>query len=288
MTEIRITRAGEPEFAACLALLPRMAGMPAEFLVARLDGRLAGVAAVLWRSWADPNGFPLAVEVTPAARRRGVGRRLVDAARDLVQGETPGLWSFASHDLDGPVAAFLAACGFEPSKRRRMFQLGMRDVLNTIEPLLERLRARGHAPEAPRIIPLREAPLGKIAWMMSESFGGGPIGARASLEQRIDDPQLNANDRSLALMIDDLPAAVLLLHRQEDIGVVDNRLVAPRWRRSWPSALLLAEGLRRGLAEGVELVRFTSEETSTDTMMLAARQGAETVDEQAFYYASAG
>lgn len=289
MPDITIERPGEPELAACLALLPAARGLPAEFLIARIAGDLAGAGALVWRSWSEPNGFPLLVEVAPPMRRRGVGRALVAAAAELARGEMPGLWSAAAVDLNGDQAAFLLASGFEPLRRQRMFQTSPEQMLAAVEPLTALLRSRGHAPEDAHIVRLAEAPLEEIGWMVSEDFGGGPLSALRSLRQRLTDRPLEQEDRSLVLLIDQAPAAVILAHRNGDLGLVDARFVAPVWRRSWPGAVVLEEALRRAKTDGLTRIRFLSDEATDDTMSFARRLAAETLSEQAYFYrATAG
>ena len=284
MTGITIKPALEAELAACLALIPLARGLPVEFLLARNEGRLAGAAAVLWRSWSTPGGFPLMIEVLPDERRRGVGRALVAGAAALVAREAPGLWSAQALDLAGDQAAFLAACGFLPRKRQHHFQVRADEIQARIGRLMARLRARGLVPDDARVVPLAEAPLPEVGWLVSADFGGGPFSAHRRLRQR----EAMAGDRSLVLLVGEEPAAVLLLHREGEIGFVDIRLVAPGWRRSWPLPLVMEEMLRRGEADGLKHWRFLSDETNRDTMSLAHRQDAQTLAEQAyFYYAAA-
>src|SRR5258708_7744717 len=104
MSTVSVGPASEAEAVACLALLPEVPPSPAEFLIARQDGRLAGAAAVVWRSWAKPGGFPVRVHVLPTMRRQGVGRRLMTEAVGLATGEAEGLWSLEPETLEGPAA----------------------------------------------------------------------------------------------------------------------------------------------------------------------------------------
>jgi GNAT superfamily N-acetyltransferase len=277
----------EHEAPACLALLPETRGMQTELLIARRDGDLAGAAALVWQSWSSPGGFPVAVRVLPAERRRGVGRRLLQRAADLAAPETDGLWSAEPLDLDSPAALFLQACGFEPRRRQHHF-LGRVDVMiEHLSPLLHRARRRGRIPPDARIVPLPQAPLDEVGWLVSAELGGGPIRALQGLRLRGAEAQAGA-DRSLAVLQGEKTAAVILWRVQEQVAVIDARVVAPGWRGDWPNLVLLEAALVRMKAEGVEAFRFHCDEGVRDTLSLARRCDAEETARNAlFYYAIA-
>jgi GNAT superfamily N-acetyltransferase len=284
MSTLAVARAQEAEAAACLALLPEARQLPAELLVARRDGVLAGAAAVIWQSWAKPGGFPLLIHVLPDLRRQGVGRELMAAAKALAAGETDGLWSLEAVDLDGPAAAFLAASGFEPARRQQFFQARTAAMRERLGPLLERLRARGRIPADARVVPLREAPLEEVSWLVSKEFGGGPFRALNLLAGRNRNTGISTEDKSQVLVYAGRVGAVVLARMDYGVGVVDARVVAPGLRGDWASALVLEQVLERAEAEGVAEFRFHCDETVLDTLHVARRAGARQAATKALFY----
>ena len=280
MGRITVTHASESEAPACLALLPQLKGAPAEFLIAREDGVLAGAAGLAWRSWSDPPGMPLSIEVLPLARRRGVGRRLFEAAAALAAGETQGLWSPRPSAPDSVEALFLQACGFRRQRRRMHFESSTDALLDHVRPLAERLQATGRLPPDARIVPAAEAPLDELGWLVSAEFGGGPFEAADLLRHK----SANAADRSLALICGQTLIGAVMWRIEDGVGVVEALLVAPGWRGGWPNLVLLQAGLERGKGEGYETFRFDCDETVLHTMELARRCGAREVARADLYY----
>ena len=126
MTNISVTLASESEAPACLALIPKAASARVELLIARADGEFAGAGAVFWANALEPPGFHALVRVLSGARRRGVGRKLIEASVALTDAETDGLWSFDAVPHDSGEAKFLEACGFKALRREYHYQVVQR------------------------------------------------------------------------------------------------------------------------------------------------------------------
>jgi GNAT superfamily N-acetyltransferase len=277
---IVIDRAGDAEAPAAIALLPSTQNLPCEWLIARRDGRLAGAAAIVWRGWSDPAGFPVALEVIADHRRQGVGRALIEAVTALADGECGGLWTLAAQPLVGPAQAFLRATGFQPLRRQRRFEADLDPLIAQVAPLAA--RARRSAPSQARIVPLAEAPLEEIGWLLSEAFGGGPARALHGLRRRAGD----ANDRSLVAMDGEAVAGALMWRIDDDVAIVDARVVARQRRGAWSNLLLLDAGLAAGKAASVRRMQFHCDDTVSDTVSLARRAGADDLEAGAYYYAA--
>ncbi len=285
MHGISVRPATEAEAPACLALLPHALAPEVELFIARLDGAFAGAAALIWRGWSQPSGFPLAVEVLPQARRRGVGRALVAAARERARGEAAGLWSLRGVPLEGPAASFLLACGFAPARVHRHFIADVDALADHLQPRVERLRRGGRTPEGARVVPLAQAPLDELGWMLSAEFGGGPMTALHNARRRAGEG--SRSERSLAAMDGDRVVGVLFCRVKDGVGVIDAWVTAPGWRGGWATPLMLDEVVRRGRADGFRDFRFFCDETVSATMKLARRCGAvETAADALFYYAA--
>jgi GNAT superfamily N-acetyltransferase len=277
---VRIDLAREWEVPAALALLPESRGLPCEWLIARVDGQLAGAAAIAWRTWGRPGGFPVSIQVVPEMRRRGVGRALVAAAMDLTDEDADGLWSLGMYPIEGGVADFLAACGFVPRRRQLRFEASFQALLDVVAPLAA--RARKSLSSDARVVPLKDAPLEEIGWLLAREFGGGPFRVLHGLRRRA----IAEDDRSQAMLDGEDLAGAILWHVVDGVAQVDGRVVAQRWRGGWTNLLLLEAGLVAGLAEGLTRMRFHCDDTVRDTISLARRCGADELESGAYYYAA--
>jgi GNAT superfamily N-acetyltransferase len=286
MSSLTVSRATEAEAPACLALLPQAHRMPAEFLIARQDGRLAGAAALMWRSWATPSGFPVSVEVLAEHRRQGVGRRLLADAVAWASGEADGLWSLEPQALDGPAAAFLEACGFRLARRQHHFEASGDVLRENVAPALARLRRHGRIPADARVVPLAEAPLGEVSWLVSAQFGGGPFRSLQNLRRRVTQRGVSTGDLSQVVLHGDKVVGVLLARLDHGIAVIDGRVVAPGSRGDWAGALQLDAVLGLGPRLGLDTFRFHCDDDVRDTLSLARRSDArELAQKGLFYYA---
>jgi GNAT superfamily N-acetyltransferase len=280
---LTVARATEAEAPACIALLPALRETAAEFLIARLDGELAGAAGIIWRNRREGDGFPLDIEVLPARRRRGVGRALAAAAEASMAGEAAGLWSQRRLETGSDAAAFAEACGFAARRRERYFRAEVARVAELATPLMARLRARGHIPEDVRILPLREASLEEVGWLVSAEFGGGPGSALHFLRRAGETGGVDL-DRSRVVMQGERMAAVALARWGDDGASLEAAVVAPAWRHGWANAALIEAIAAVGLDGGVREFRFHCGEDVLDTMQLAAKTAAVCEKTAALYY----
>ncbi|MGH6987430.1 MAG: GNAT family N-acetyltransferase [Caulobacteraceae bacterium] len=280
-------RADESEAAACLALIPEAQGLPAILAIARRGGELAGAAALCWRSWQEPSGFPASIHVLPSHRRRRVGRALFTWCTDRIRGEAGGLWTFAPVPLTGPRAGFCDALGLRPEKTVRHFTGGIAALLANLAPVAERRRSRGHAGSAFAFAPLGEQNAEDVGWLVSAEFGGGPISALHRLRRRAANGPPAGPDRSFVAMADGRIAGVVMWRIEEGAAVIDAQVVARRWRRSALNLLMMEEGLKRGLAENLSEIRFFCEAGNSDTLGLARRCGAAEAPPTALWFYAA-
>ncbi len=286
MTKLSVSLATESEAPACLALLPKAAGTRAELLIARMDGEFCGAGAVFWANVRQPAGFHVLIKVFERARRRGVGRKLIEASAALAAEETDGLWSFDALPPEGAESKFLEACGFARHNNEFHYLVGVESLHRSIGSLIERMKARGHIPAGAECIPLSDprAPLDEIAWLIAREFGNSPSMTMSNLRQR----QSNPSDRSLFAARDGEAVGALLWRVQDDVATVDVRAVSRRSRNGWPNALMLDQALRQGLSEGIRDIRFFCDDAVADTISLARRGGGEEVDVKARYHLALG
>jgi len=274
MAEILCREATASEAPACLALLPEAWGVPVHLLIARRDGAFAGAAALYWRSWADPPGFPVWLRVGPPFRRQGVGRALVEAAAGLAAAEVGGLWSLRPVAPDAEAMAFLEAQGFTPHGRSFVFRAKIADLRESIAPILARARRRGGLIEAFRFEPVSEATLSDAAWLLANARLFDPVGGHRALRRRLDGGAEAALDRSQVAVHGETVAGVILWRIEDGRAVIDAQVVGDAWRGGPLYLLMLETQMVRGLNEGLTEIAFASDETTASTMGLARRSGA--------------
>jgi len=282
LTDISIAKAREHEAPACLALLPETVGSPSEYLIARKGGEFAGAGAVLWANWHQPAGFGVAVRVIEPARGRGIGRGLIEAAAELADGETEGLWSLQATPLESAAAKFLGACGFVPRRTEHYFEVDPVALLDEIKPIAQRYREHGRMPQDADVVFLSEAevPLDEIAWLLAREFNSSPVLNVQDLRRR----RADAADRTLVARAGPEVVGVLLCRDQNGVAVVDARVVARQWRSGWPNLLMLEAALSRAQAEGLKPARFFSDDAVHETRNLARRALGKQTDLKARYY----
>lgn len=281
MNEVEISLASDGEARACLALVPEAVGQPMELLIARCQGEIAGAAAILWRSSQRPAGFPVLVHVLPDQRRGGVGRRLIAAAADLVHGEAPGLWSLNPLTPESVAAHFALACGFRVEGRRRVFETSLETLEQKIRPLLDRSDAAGRGGSI-EVVPLGEAPLEDVGWLLSAELGGDPVAAMHGVDARV--AAWGETDGSMVAMSGSEVAGVVFCRREGPDGFVDLLVVARPWRRTTTGLRLLANAAQLAGTLGVTHLRFRAGEAAKDTAALARRLGAAELEQRLLCY----
>jgi GNAT superfamily N-acetyltransferase len=110
-------RGGEPvpdDFAKALSEAVEAGDL--EVLAARAGGRVVGVAVLAYRLSVSAGGMFASIEdlyVMPGARRRGVGRALLESVRGRCAARGVSYVEAQVED-EGAAAAFYAALGYEP------------------------------------------------------------------------------------------------------------------------------------------------------------------------------
>jgi GNAT superfamily N-acetyltransferase len=245
------------------------AGDGIQCFVAQRDGATVGVAALACRPSRQPDGFPFALSVIEPFRRQGVGRALVGAVADEARrwGMTI-LWPYFDVE-DGIAAAFLRAVGAVPVKQAFHFEGDASTLHGVVRPIARRLRARLR--ENAAIVPLAEAPAEQVAALHRQYLGGSTavLVARA----RGEGETAFSPAHSVALVVDGRVGGAVLYAFEGDIARVDAVIVAPPYRRSGATALLMDGALERGLADGPHRIRFWCWEDTHDTMKFARRAG---------------
>ncbi len=217
-------------------------------------------------------GFPAWVHVVPEFRRQGIGRALLAALADHCRGRTPMLRAMLPVAEAGQASDFLLACGVTDFDEIRRFETDTRAFHADMLRVRERLARRGGIPAGARMLRLREAPAERVAALIMAHFPN----PRSRLLERLTPGAAEAFDldNSVALMVDDRLAGVLIFVWQGRVPVIELRIVAPGFRGGWVNAWLLEAATRNGMAAGSEVFQFFAETRIADTMRLAARAGA--------------
>jgi ribosomal protein S18 acetylase RimI-like enzyme len=266
------------EIRACRMLLPHATGPghKSNLLVAAAAAgdppRVIGAAAMTVQRRGDDERGVVDLHVIPPCRRRGIARALLDGV--LKQAQALDLASLRAWDwtpTDSEAATAWAALGFVPLQHRRDYQIQMVDALATLSPLLERVRAR--IPAGARVVSLAEADLDAVI-RLHEQFLGGNAGVLRPMLSGSAQGGYN-RDLSTVLLLDDEVVGIALgrTFGHGDTCEVDSRALHPSVRRRWANLWILHEGLRRGLAAGLRVMRYFTLDEHEDTRQLSERFG---------------
>jgi len=270
LDQLAIRRARDSELRAARLLLPEAfgPGQAPEVLLALLDGKPVGAAALSW----SPGGFPLDVHVVPPFRRRGIGRILVDAACRFAEGETVRLrgWNLIVEGSDAD--RFLRAVGFTVAQRFLGFETDGVKLVEVTGAIYKRLERTGKIPATARLISLSESSRTEVARLVLSEVAVVPATLAARLATQ--DGGGYEDDLSIVLLVDGKVGGATLMTRTDDTVRLEITVVAPALRHGWANALLLGEATRRGIASGAKRCRFFCDEHVRETINAARRIGA--------------
>jgi GNAT superfamily N-acetyltransferase len=291
-TTIECRPATAAEVPACTALVPQATLMPAEWLIARLDGEVAGAAALVWRSWATPGGFPLWVAVAPALRRCGIGRALVRAAIAMAGGETPGLWGLEPIDAGSEASEFAQACGLRAHSQTFLFETPLAFVQANLNAKAALARAAGGAAARAVVVPLDAANAEAVGWLVAGALGNVRGDSLEMAARLASDP--TSHSISMVAMVDGAIAGAVLarIYNSADSGeshaAVDAAAVAPAWRGSHLSQIMMEQVVANALAAGVTVGRFQSEDHVVSTFDVGGRVAVGPVPSKVRFYRPLG
>jgi hypothetical protein len=275
LPEVVIRRAEAGEARACRMLMPETftADFAPELWVA-IDGstsRIAGAAAVAWRPFLEPPGFPVQVHVVPPWRRRVSATALLGAASRAAIGSTSRLHGWSSVPEDSPAASFLMATGFGVRRRLLGFEADGPRFYAMIKAIHDRLTSAGKIPPGFKVVELREAATEAVASLVAETFRDTPGVILAGIERGLVGYDA---EHSVVLLDNGEVRGALLYKWNGGTPQIDINVVAPELRRSAANVLLLEAATRNGLDGGARSFRFSCEESVRDTMNLVRRAGA--------------
>jgi GNAT superfamily N-acetyltransferase len=270
---------------ACRMLLPEVVreGFWSDFVLAVTGSPLRILGAAAFTPALSPDGtrcWRVSLRVARPYRRQGVGTALLRHLTAAAQVRHVGSL-FLNHDpqAEPDVAPFLAACGFTFADRLTTFETDTERLTAYLLPLRDWLIERGEIPADARLIPLRDAPLEKVAELHAKYIGGTPGGVLAHLRRAL---RLPTADDHIVLMIGDKVEGMLLGETIDGLTRIDSRIVTAAYQGSptnpgWANVLLMAERLEWAVKRGSRRCRFSCISTNRPTLKLAARSGAATV-----------
>lgn len=260
------------EEAACAALLDSHGTEATHLFALRVEGELAGAAALRFENVAPERLFKTAIAIAPRWRRRGLGRAMLAHLDALAADETDALGSEALLDEAGEPAAFARACGFHVAKRMLHFRMDGARFEAHMARIVDHLRRAGRIPDTARTMPLSNAPAPDVATFIAEGFGAVGFDTLRRLQATPAQGGVD-QDLSVATFDGDRLAGVLTFGWNGRVPAIDVNLVAPGWRGGWVNALQLLETTRNGLRAGATQFDFHCDETVRDSVNLARRTG---------------
>ena len=255
------------EMRACRMLLPEAfeSRRPPDLLLAAGSSPLRYLGALSYDlvHHGGRLGWRVAVHVARAARRRGVGTRLI--AEIAAHGRRRGAaFLLAEVDAEESLAGnFLVACGFRAASRCTSYEGNLAHYRGVIGAIRDRLRARGKVPAEARVVSPREAP--------HEALDRLAAARIAASFQPVDDLSADfwrrpsVRDSSAILMLGDRAIGGVVAEAFGDLAVVPWRSVDPEFRGGWANVILSAALGDRLAALGVRRVRFSTTEETPDT-----------------------
>jgi GNAT superfamily N-acetyltransferase len=233
------------------------------------DGSLLGIGAVAWQARGKPAGFPLHVEVLPHARRRGVGRALVDVAAQACREETDRLHGWEALQQDSDAWWFACAAGFEAARRFLHFEADASAFHATITGLHDWMRAHWQIPANVTTCALEDVAAEPVARLVSSTFGSPYEGCLANVRGT----GIGAYDRrhSVVLVQDGAVRGALLGRVTDGVGDVDVQVMAPELRGGWANVLMLEHVSRVGRSLGLVKFQFRCDERVRDSVNVARR-----------------
>lgn len=242
------------------------------FVVRSPTGLPFGAAAVyVVHDGEGPEGR-LLLYVSPARRRKGAGRALLDSAiRYLRELAVPAIRTGRAVPEDSPAAGFLKAAGFAPRIVMEHLTTSISGILDRVGPVVARLREAGRIPSGVVVGPLSADRPAEVTEFMVAHIGGRPERLAEFMESGSGafHPELSTTIRQEGVLI-----AALLVRPGPNCFRADLRAVAPTVRGTWANALLLERFATGAAAAGVESVQFEADpDRHLETVRFAERTG---------------
>lgn len=286
--DVQVRPPGRADLPACRLILPEVfiPGAPRSLVAVAPDPmRFLGVVATRPTPSTHGAAWTLDLHVVGPYRRRGIGRRLLNAI--IAEARQRNItYLAAASDPDSECArAFLEAGGFERVLRLETFEGELDRHAAEVADLYERLRRRGRIPDNVRIVRLEEAPREPLLRLLAAPSGnldaGNPGLPDLSWSEAWRHPSVSRV--SPVVMVGDDPVAVVLAERRGDIATVAWRTVSPEYRLGWANILLGHTAISWMRESGTRKMRFISTSLTTDTERMSRIFGARLISRRDHY-----
>jgi GNAT superfamily N-acetyltransferase len=217
----------------------------------------------------------LRLRVVRSERGRGIGGALLREVLDQARGSgVQWVCAVADADADTDAQGFLGHFGFTHHVRLVRVEGAIDVLFEQMTHARARLQASGKVPSDSRLISLSDATRDQVARLYAEHIAHNPdLVAALSARPGRNEPSLG----SLIAMAGDEVAGFLLGTIEHDVAHVHALVVAPAFRRQWPTTVLLAEAMTIGIERGASRARFDFTPDNHHSSKLAQRLGAQTL-----------
>jgi GNAT superfamily N-acetyltransferase len=282
-----VRRPRQSERIVCRMLLPEAAptGHSREFRLGVDDAGGWIVGAVSFQDTGEAL-VDVRAHVVPTERRRGAGRRLLQAVVDEAAARgRQEVVAVADPTRERIAPTFLASNGFEPRGRLLSVEADLETACQALCPTKDRVLARHGLPPSVRVETLAACHLRTAADLYADYIAHSP-------ELRVESERLGREfegfDLSNVLLVGERVEAMILGERRKDAAVVHAWIVRPGFRGGGGSAVLVGVWLERARDAGLRLLQFETADTTRDTMKVVERVRGRVVRSRATFVRAVG
>jgi GNAT superfamily N-acetyltransferase len=279
-TAFRIRRAEEHrDWRALRMLLPEAIhhGCGCDVFVATDDDAsrriVAAVATSPQMRLAPERGPKVALHTIEPWRRRGVARTLLQVVADLAAARgANALYAWNPLDPTSEAAQSWHRLGFDRTIECPLNRIDASRTVELLNPLFDRLQARGQIPAEARMVYLRDADLDEIVELVTTHLGGA--GAPDNLKNRLLGRHPNPMDPILSRVLvyrDRVVGVMLARPIDRHVVWVDANVVHPSVRGRWANVWLKLDPSARARDMGYSAFIYETYQQHTDTSKLTNR-----------------
>jgi GNAT superfamily N-acetyltransferase len=270
-------RAAGPQDAAALRMLLPQLRNGAEYLVAveRERGLIVGAAGMTQSCRTQPLIGPgIAIEVVEPCRRHGIGSGLLASLQSLAHRAYQADALYAAHRVETKSAEMVGWkwLKFDAIETVQEHVLPIDEFGSRLQPLFQRMQAKGRVPAGAAIVPLYQANAAAVMQLHLDHMGGN----RRELYQKLCGQGVGVYHPrySRVLLIDGRVMGCVLAHRvDKHTARVDANIVDPSLRGGWANIWLKLEASEHALALGIRQFKFTSFDHYMDTRSFSEKLG---------------
>jgi hypothetical protein len=236
--------------------------------------RIIGAIAIAPLMQLTPcRGPKIAVHVIEPWRRRGVARGLLDLAAELSAARgAEALYAWSRVDPESAEARAWRAMGFAESLECSLTRVDGASVIALLEPLVDRVRARGWIPADARIVSLRDVDPDRVVELVTAHLGGS--GAETNLRERLVGRHPRPLDPFFSRVLvqqGEVVGAMLGSRVNAQTGWVEINVLHPSVRGGWANVWLKLEATRAAYDTGYHTFLYETHPQHVDTRGITRR-----------------